>query len=79
MAGGCLLPRALQKLCRNGNSTSISIPRPLLAFVGWIPGQSVILDVLEDKSILVRLPVERDFAPITPSRILFTNDVPGKP
>lgn len=73
------MPRALQKLVKNGNATAVSIPRPLLAFVGWIPGQSVILDVLEDKSILIRLPVERDFAPITPSRVLYLNEPAVKP
>lgn len=55
--------RAVQKLVRNGNSTQITIPRSILIHLGWIQGQLVVLDVLEDKSIVVRVPCERDFAP----------------
>ncbi len=70
--------RALQKLTRNGNSTSITIPRPVLFVLGWLPGESMILEVLEDHSIRVRRPVERDFAPIQPPRILPDTVVPGR-
>jgi antitoxin component of MazEF toxin-antitoxin module len=62
--------RALQKLVRNGNATSISIPRPILVHLGWLPGEQFILELLEDGSVRVRRPVERDFAPIGAPRML---------
>lgn len=62
--------RALQKLTRNGNATGVSIPRALLAALGWLPGESVIIEMLEDKSIRVRRPVARDFAPMGAPQIL---------
>lgn len=43
--------KALQKLVRNGNSTHVAIPRQVLIFLGWLPGEPVVLEVLEDKSI----------------------------
>lgn len=67
--------RALQKLVRNGNATQVTIPRPLLIAVGWLPGQQVILELLEDNSIRVRIPVSADFAPIGPPKLVF--DTPG--
>jgi antitoxin component of MazEF toxin-antitoxin module len=39
--------RALQKLVRNGNSTQITIPRPILMNLGWLPGNFVVVDLLE--------------------------------
>ncbi len=62
--------RALQKLCRNGNSTAVSIPRALLHTVGWLPGESIIIELLEDQSLRIRRPVERDFAPLGAPRVL---------
>jgi antitoxin component of MazEF toxin-antitoxin module len=55
--------RSLQKLIRNGNSTQVTIPRPVLVTLGWLPGQAVILELLEDGNILLRMPREVDFAP----------------
>ena len=37
------MPRALQKLVRNGNSTAVALPRPLLFYLGWLPGEAVIV------------------------------------
>lgn len=64
--------RFLQKLVRNGNSTGVSIPRSVLVHLGWLPGQQVIGEVLEDQSIRIRLPREQDFAPIGKPQLLFT-------
>ncbi len=63
--------RAVQKLVRNGNSTAVSIPRAMLIHLGWLPGQSVVLELLEDKTVRLRPPVERDFAPLGAPRIFF--------
>lgn len=71
--------RAIQKLVRNGNSTAVSIPRPLLIHIGWLPGESVVLELLEDKSIRIRRPQERDFAPIGAPRIVQDDPAVVKP
>lgn len=39
--------------------------------LGWLPGQAVILELLEDGSMRVRKPIERDFAPIAAPRMVF--------
>lgn len=56
--------RALQKLTRNGSSTCVTIPRPILIALGWLPGQAVVVEVLEDKSVHIRLPVLEDVSPV---------------
>jgi antitoxin component of MazEF toxin-antitoxin module len=66
--------RALQKLTTRGNSTGVSIPRTILHRLGWLPGESVIIEVLEDDSVRVRRPCERDFAPLGAPR-LFMNEL----
>jgi antitoxin component of MazEF toxin-antitoxin module len=53
--------RALQKLVRNGNSTQFTIPRPVLIHLGWIAGETMMLEVLEDDRILIRRPRGDDF------------------
>ena len=63
--------RAMQKLVRNGNSTQITIPRAVLIHLGWLPGQPVILELLEDNSLHIRLPVLADIAPIGRPRLVF--------
>lgn len=63
--------RALQKLVKNGNSTAVSIPRPILIHLGWLPGEQVVMEVLEDKSIRVRRPCERDIAPLGAPRLVY--------
>lgn len=70
--------RAIQKLMRNGTSTVVTIPRPVLIHLGWLPGQMVILEVLEDQSIRVRLPHEVDFTPVKPPRLVFDPPAMGK-
>ena len=62
--------RALQKLTRNGSSTAVTIPRVLLHTLGWLPGESIVIELLEDRSLRIRRPVERDFAPLGAPRLL---------
>jgi antitoxin component of MazEF toxin-antitoxin module len=63
--------RARQKLVRNGNSTSVNIPRPMLIHLGWLPGEEMVVEILEDNSVRIRRLVERDFAPIAAPRMVF--------
>jgi antitoxin component of MazEF toxin-antitoxin module len=69
--------RCLQKLLRNGNSTQVTIPRPVLMHLGWLTGQAVILEVLENNTILLRIPVSEDFAPKGRPRIVFEPHTTG--
>ena len=70
--------RALQKLVRNGNATQVTIPRVLLVHLGWIPGQPVILEHLEDNTLRVRLAEAADFLPAHPPRLVFDKTIAGK-
>jgi len=69
--------RALQKLCRNGNATHVAVPRAILHVLGWLPGESVIMELLEDQSLRIRRPTARDFAPIGVPRLLPTTETAG--
>lgn len=71
--------KAVQKLVRNGNATYVAIPRPMLMFCDLVPGQLVIVDVLEDKSLHVRLPRDGEFAPHRPVRLVFDEPSTVKP
>jgi len=62
--------RALQKLVRNGNATAVTVPRALLQHLGWLPGESIIIELLEDQTCRLRRPVLEDFAPFGASRVL---------
>jgi antitoxin component of MazEF toxin-antitoxin module len=54
--------RAIQKLTQRGNATAVTIPRYLLFHIGWERGDTVVLELLEDNSLHIRLPVVSDFA-----------------
>lgn len=45
--------RSHQKLVRNGNSTQVTIPRPILTHLGWLPGEMIVVELLEDRSLRV--------------------------
>lgn len=69
--------RCLQKLVRNGNSTGVTLPRPLLFHLGWLPGEAVIVELLEDKSVRIRRPTADDFAPRRPARMVLDSELPS--
>lgn len=73
------LPRVLQKLCKHGNATAIVIPRFVLFEIGWVCGQAVMVEVLDDQSVRIRLPQQQDFAPLAAPRILGGAPVLVKP
>jgi len=68
--------RAIQKLHRNGSSTIVTIPRPVMMALDWLPGQVVIVEVLEDRSLRVRVPTTADLSPIKPPRFML-DDAPA--
>ena len=45
--------RALQKLVRNGSSTQVTIARPMLIALGWIPGDAVIVEMTIDGRLVI--------------------------
>ena len=61
--------RWFQKLCRHGNSTAVSIPRPLLFHLGWVSGEWLVIEPLEDDSVRLRRPVQRDFEAHAPRHV----------
>lgn len=70
------MPRAAQKLVKNGNATSVTIPRTMLVALGWLTGQAVIVEQLENNAVLIRLPNERDFGPVGPPRMIYDTPAP---
>ena len=46
--------KAEVKIVRNGNAAGINIPRQVLIRLGWIPGQRVICELLEDNTLRLR-------------------------
>lgn len=52
-----------QKLARNGNATTVAIQRPYLRHLGWLTGESVIVELFDDDTIRIRKPRLEDFGP----------------
>lgn len=57
----------LRRLSRNGNCTTVSLPQPLLNFVRWTAGDTVVVEVVSRSEIRLRLPQERDLRAQMPS------------
>lgn len=68
--------RYLQKIVQNGNSSQVTLGRALMAWCDLVPGQAIIVEALEDKSIRVRAPGPNEFLPKRPARIVLDNGVP---
>lgn len=45
--------RCIQRLVRNGRSTQVTLPKAMLMQLRWLPTDTVIIDMLEDGSILL--------------------------
>jgi antitoxin component of MazEF toxin-antitoxin module len=69
--------RALQKLVRNGNSTQVTLPRTLLHYLGWLPGENIIVECTDAKHIVIRRPDADDFAPKRAVSVLLDATLPG--
>jgi antitoxin component of MazEF toxin-antitoxin module len=53
---------ALQRLTRNGNSSTVTIKKGILEFLGWLPGHYVLVELREDKTIVLRAPTADDIS-----------------
>lgn len=40
-----------------------------MVHLGWLPGESVMIELLEDSTLRVRRPIPQDFAPIHAPRL----------
>ena len=63
--------RAEIKIVRNGTSTGVNVPRQIMIRLGWLPGQRVIVELLEDDSIRLRLPKLEDFVQLGRGRVIY--------
>jgi antitoxin component of MazEF toxin-antitoxin module len=52
--------RAWQKLFKHGNTTGVVIPRQMLVKKGWLSGERVIVEELEENAFLLRKPTIAD-------------------
>lgn len=64
------MARAIQKLVRNGSSTQITLPRWILVPLGWLPGTDVVVELLENNSILITPLEDPRFAPKTGRKVV---------
>jgi len=63
--------RDLRKLVRNGNATQITIPRPMLVTLGWLPGMEVVMELLEDNTLRIRPLEDKAFQPKPKPQLVF--------
>lgn len=62
--------RLTMKLQKRGNSVCLSIPRYMLAHLGWLCGDTVVEELLEDKTLRVRPLNDPAFRPIPIPRLI---------
>ncbi len=47
------MQRLVGKLVLNGNSTQVTIQRPILRELGWLPSECVVLNVVDGRKLLI--------------------------
>ncbi len=52
--------RALQRITRNGNSSTLTIPRALMTYLDWRVGDPITIEVQPDRTLKIRPPVAAD-------------------
>lgn len=72
-------PRAIQRLCKHGNGTSITIPRVMLTIKGWLPGEYILVESIDDESFRLRRPRADDFGPSMHRAMLPAQPGPAQP
>jgi len=68
--------RAIQKLVRNGNATQVTIPRPMLIALGWLPGNEIVVEQLEDDTLRIRALEDSAFRPAPKARVVIDTPLP---
>lgn len=70
--------RARIKLRLDGTSTVITVPRPILIHMGWLPGEELIVELLEDNTLHARRFTAADIPPVGGPRMLYDFVDPSK-
>ena len=58
-------------LVKNGNSVCLNIPRPLRAYLGWLTGERIILELTEDGKLIARRFTPEDVPTPGHSRVVY--------
>ena len=69
--------RCLQKIGRCGNATHITLPRAALFYLGWLPGEFIVLELTEGKEVVLRRPKPDEFAPARVQLKIFDRTPPA--
>ena len=72
-------PRAIQKLCKHGNGTSVTIPRVMLTLKGWLPGEYILVEDIDGESLRLRRPTAADFGPRFTAHVMPVPLEPAQP
>lgn len=56
----------LQRISRNGSCSCVIIQKAVMRHLGWITGQSVVVEVLDDNTLRIRKPTYEDLGPQVP-------------
>lgn len=69
--------RRLQKLVRNGNSTQVTLAPQMLDFLGWVPGQEIIVELTEHQFLIIRRPSPSDYATKPNRPVMLDHELPA--
>lgn len=61
-----MIRRDLQRLAKNGSSSCVNIRGAVMRHLGWLTGMSLIVEVLDDDTVVVRKPTIEDLGPQVP-------------
>ena len=68
--------RLLTKLQRCGCSVHVTIPKQALAWLGWVEGEPILFELLEDHTVAYRKPNADDFTPKRARPVFLESAVP---
>lgn len=70
--------RAVVALRMDGSSTVVTIPRQILTYLGWLPGDDTVIELLEDNTLRVRPFTKDDVPDRRAPRLLYNYSEPEK-
>ena len=70
--------RARMKLRLDGSATVVTVPRPILMHLGWLPGTEVVVELTEQGTLHIRPFTAADIPPIGAPRMLYDFVDPSK-
>lgn len=63
--------RARVKLRLDGSAVVCTIPRPILIYLGWLPGEEVIIELTEKQTLHIRPFTAEDIPPRGAPRLMY--------